>query len=669
MPIKRLLALWLSLIALACSFSAWAGTLRVVVLVRVEQDTAPGSLRALSLRQLQSRLEQCTPADGCDQDATQLGELTHPLGYFIEPKKDVLLFGWQDARRPPIRTDDFVVALRNAWKNAAQSDESFLLTDPPACDIRPDTETVRSMQRFERTFFAETNPKAAEAMLEDWSRICRTPQTVSVMGVPFDSDFARIMVDADYDMKTLADGTASTRTPGLLGVGELHMSVARAQVATGQPTRMGTSMNRYWLNAEKPRTLESEHGFVIREAAVRIDTRPIGLSVGGELEDMVGQDPQAQEFARRFTETYAKVAQKQPIYAELENLFQLSALSLGMRSRAAHTAAELNLDYLLSRHNVRKVQVRRRVEGRDALRQHVQLRAEDADTVRTSVLHMPSCGGVAMSVQLPARRRAERWALLPLLSAAYASRAEAKELSAIIDDAAAVDSVVALMQQRRLDAFARANPNAYAIHVRDLGSSYRMQLPSALARQAGLSELRSEVSLDLVKLAEVLLKSDRALVYLKLAGLAEAKVLAFYEQLAQRTLIQEAGARLVLTEQPTRLRDELFFEAGMDLADLSTGVLTGGNRQLSAQLRVSDEQRLRLSFVASDAAALETLHKMWGAEFYPAESSARRPADIAAEALMQMVPRSDWRFIVEQLDSQVISDNWKRRRTRHVAAH
>jgi len=358
-------------------------------------DSATG-LFAISIRQLQRELRACGGFDRCRDEVLLLGGITEVLGYVEDAEnQDLVLFGASDGGRPPIRSEDFAVALRNAWLEYAPVQNGTVTYSYPGCDIRPTRETRARLTRVGNDLQA-AGMQEAEPLIEAWKEVCREEQTVTVFGVPQNTHFSDVMVTADYDLKDLANGSSQLDLPGLTSLSDLHLAAAKAVVLGGEPLTLST-YNRFWLLAGEVR-YEKTSGVMVVDVPVRVDTHRIGESASGELVDVEGADPLAEKFARDLSLLYDKLAGVAPEYRELENLFHLFAVAQVMRLERPHEKVGLDLDALLGELPLEDTEVEAALPGRSNVERFVH-RQETAGGFQEIRLWLPSCGGVDMTIK------------------------------------------------------------------------------------------------------------------------------------------------------------------------------------------------------------------------------------------------------------------------------
>jgi hypothetical protein len=380
---------------------------------RLGKNLKPGSqvplaskdaVRAISLNSLQKKLKGCQAKGTCGDEVTQLAGIRTLSGVVIDNgTKDVILFGRVDPELPVLSLDDFVVALGQAWLKYAVVKGNVREYTYPGCSIDPRAEYLRNLQTIEQQMGAQTSPEGKEKTIEAWGRECVKPQSVRVMGIPFDTHFAQVMVKADYDLKRLVDGSDHVDVPGLVSISDRNMDEAKIAMSQKKKVQLpGAKLNRFWLYPGNNIYQEDGEAFFIKQCPVTLLTELMHTSSGGEVSGSGGSEPDAARFANDFTLLYRKVAQQRPVYEELEGLFRFVAIA-GIIKEQTGTGESFDLSYLLDSYRVAEVPVDRSLPGRYALKKFQTDEADEAAT-RHAYLWLPSCGGVDIAINEQRRR-------------------------------------------------------------------------------------------------------------------------------------------------------------------------------------------------------------------------------------------------------------------------
>jgi hypothetical protein len=217
--------------------------------------------------------------------------------------------------RPCLRLDDLVVALQVMH----QQNTSL------GCSIDHDEERLAELQRFNQQNSGAATPAVIAQRYQRMAEILGM-QHVSVWGAPADSHFARILVEADYRMKRISIGVEPS---GVRGVSS-YLSLLGLN---------GNNMQRWWFMPLYDAVHVSEDGLAYQFVGQRLQ-----LMAQDEVADAQGNRTDAaftrastQRFAQQFTEHYEELAEKQPVFADLQNLFDLGVTAALIRR---HNLAE-----------------------------------------------------------------------------------------------------------------------------------------------------------------------------------------------------------------------------------------------------------------------------------------------------------------------------------------
>jgi hypothetical protein len=351
--------------------------------------------RAVSLRALQSAL-----VEGPSKQAEALCGMTRVTGFVVDRKgRDIVLVGVADPSFPPLQLQDFVVALRSSWLRYATIKGRVRYYTSPGCSIDPDPGVICRLQELGVKIATNMGPDEARRHVEEWRCIGASPQKVRVMGVPFDSHFARVMVDADYKMKRYVNGTAPRSVPGLLSLSEIIMSVAREDLAAGRRVSVPAhSVSRFWFCPGETSYYESDSAYVLDTCRIVLLTEEEFLSESNILRGCGRPNPLARQFADSFTANLPALVKNDPIFAQLDGLFRFVAIARIMADNNVVSGSGLGLSYLLDRYKLPKTYLARQLPGVVHVAEASVDREVEIGTM-TYNLTLPSCGGVSMDVK------------------------------------------------------------------------------------------------------------------------------------------------------------------------------------------------------------------------------------------------------------------------------
>jgi hypothetical protein len=220
--------------------------------------------------------------------------------------------------RPVVQLQDLAVALR-AFPPDGKGARMV------GCSIDPTQEGLAAMQRSLSQMGSHFNQPPSQAIANAITTELRTAlgmQTISVLGVPADTHFAQVMVEADYRMK-------------LIGIGLERPPVRMVSfVEKASPAQVSRNALFRWY-------------FVPDYQCVRRTPDGLAMELVGDGVKLVGEDEMVDAAGRRrasgsssraskafstsFTEKYGELAEKSPVYAELRNCIDLLVAAAYMK--------------------------------------------------------------------------------------------------------------------------------------------------------------------------------------------------------------------------------------------------------------------------------------------------------------------------------------------------
>lgn len=299
---------------------------------RARQTSA---LRKISLTRLEREV-QLRRALGrpLDEEMPTLAGLRRVTHVFIYPESgDVVLAGpagdWylgRENRRLSVEDDRPVVLLADV---ITLLHREFDVGGPFGCSIDPTPDGLRRVQAFVES--TRQTPLSSGGLTK-WTRELRDQlgrQNVRVYGINPQSRVARTLVEADYRMKLvgidLEDGTLHVPS---------YFDIVRA---SGQePPSMG--LLRWWftVNYDALFTSPTRDVYELRGQGVRLQSENEFLSARGERTATGTSDSLNRQFADNFTQYYAEIAQKYPLYADLQNIFDLALVSAVLKNEGVY---------------------------------------------------------------------------------------------------------------------------------------------------------------------------------------------------------------------------------------------------------------------------------------------------------------------------------------------
>lgn len=355
--------------------------------------------RAISLKVLQEKTKECMPKGSCADNINKLEGINKISGYVIDEKnKDLIIIGEIDNTSPSLYLEDFVIALRNAWMIYAPLKGNTYYYSSPGVSIDPDPKVLYKLQQTSDEQISDSED--IQKKLEKWQNLCSQPQQVRVMGVPEKSRFANVMIDADYYMKRLVDGSVTLEIKGFRSYTDMASSIARKDMELGKPVSIPLgSLNRFWFFPGENKFLEDKGIVYIEKSDVKLLTEEEFLTENKEIAGSNKQNPIAGEFADSFSTKYSEIARIRPVYSELEDLFRFMGLVNVIKYRGAVSEAGINLDYFLYDYPVKKIESNSTLPGISNVKEF-QHKEEFAGGSSIASLWFMSCGGVSIDISV-----------------------------------------------------------------------------------------------------------------------------------------------------------------------------------------------------------------------------------------------------------------------------
>lgn len=310
-------------------------TLRLEAAVRRQHEHVrrESPLRKVSLTRLEKQVQLRLAAGQWPTETMQvLAGLQRVRYVFVYPETgDLVLAGpagdWTtgpeghlvglQSGQPVVRLEDLVVVLRAVF---GPGDGRF------GCLITPRQENLARLRVFlEESTRRPLRPGERPAWL---ARLRSTlgKQDIEVYGLDPRTRAARVLVEADYRMKLVGMGLEE----GVPGVQSYLDSI---QLGPGQqPPAM--DVLRWWftLDYEAVRASADRRAFEILGQGVKVLSENEFLTAQGQRVHTGQSDDLNRKFAESFTEHFAQLAAKYPIYAELRNICDLALVAALIRT-------------------------------------------------------------------------------------------------------------------------------------------------------------------------------------------------------------------------------------------------------------------------------------------------------------------------------------------------
>ncbi|QDU91211.1 hypothetical protein Pla175_46310 [Pirellulimonas nuda] len=293
-----------------------------------QDPRTPSGLRYVSLGRLEAEIARRTAAGEPLEEAmltlAGLGRVRY--AFAIPETHDIVLAGpagdWRvdqagrivstDSGAPVVRLDDLLTLLR-AGRSAPGG--AF------GCSINPRAENLAATQALlGRSGAKPLAPGRRDAWLEEL-RGAVGEQDIEVFGIDPHSRVARVLVEADHHMKLVGMGLAD----GVLGV-ESYLDTIELD-DNGAPPPM--SVLRWWFTLCYTDIDASAEGdaYELAGPGARVLSENELLTARGERIHTGQSDELTQRFAHSFSQHFAPLCAKHPVYGELRAVFDLALVA------------------------------------------------------------------------------------------------------------------------------------------------------------------------------------------------------------------------------------------------------------------------------------------------------------------------------------------------------
>jgi len=237
-----------------------------------------------------------------------------------------------DTGRPVLQLDDLVVLARHfnaAGGGASRGGElagGELAGGEFGCSIDPTEKGLAKARAFAEASSAKPLKPGQRGKWLEQLRSQIGMQDVRVFGIDGHSRVAQVIVEADYRMKLIGIGLEE-------GTADVPSYLRMIQMAAGESPRP-MDVLRWWftVNYDAVLTSPDRDVFEIRGQGVKVLGENEMLTAAGKQIHTDNADPLNAEFAHNFTRHFTDLAAKYPIYAELQNVFDLALVASLLKS-------------------------------------------------------------------------------------------------------------------------------------------------------------------------------------------------------------------------------------------------------------------------------------------------------------------------------------------------
>jgi hypothetical protein len=290
---------------------------------------AKSSLRLVSLTRLEKELaKKLAEGRSVPETMQHLAGITQVRYVFVYPDTQEVVIagpaeGWKydatgravarESGRPSLFLDDLVTVLRTFSPRGAGYFN---------CQILPREEGLRRIQQFVQDSTSRGPIDASQ--VGAWTKRLQQElglQDVDINGVPVESRIAQVIFEADYRLK-------------LIGIGKLHAghgipSYFDILPKVGAVKTQKMDALRWWLSMKYDAVTHSpdRNVFQIEGSAVLCQSENEKISAQGQRVHTGTSEAANKIFAESFTDHYSELAADDPVFADLQNIFDLSLVA------------------------------------------------------------------------------------------------------------------------------------------------------------------------------------------------------------------------------------------------------------------------------------------------------------------------------------------------------
>ena len=285
---------------------------------------------------------------------------------------DILLCGVAEKGQPDLYLDDLIVAIRSAARKYGNIE--------PGISLDPDRDQTPNLDQI--------SGRDAAAK-QQYLRMCsQQPQKVRVDALPRHCRVTKVLVEADYRMKQVSQGTLQLPVdPPLPGTFTRRLNQSRQMLRAGTSMGDWSSRRRFWF---EPGKFEYSHDYRIaslQSAQVILSDADANADAGAKGGD---EDPIAREFACDWTARMEETFRAEPIWRDMYNIYRHFAIAHILKEENLH---HYELTRLIDAHEIDHVELPDTLPGLGRWETIEETKGNRRLTLVSSV-----CGGVSLGL-------------------------------------------------------------------------------------------------------------------------------------------------------------------------------------------------------------------------------------------------------------------------------
>jgi hypothetical protein len=283
----------------------------------------PSELRKISLNRLEAAMAERLARGADPTDEMQhLAGLTRLQYVFYYPEtRDIVIAGPAEGFMPDgagrmvgVHTGRAILELQDLATALRAYPPGGKETHVISVSIDPTAEGLKKMQQWLVSISGKVRPGDANAIVNGLKDKLGL-QNVTIQGIAPRSHFAQILVEADYRMK-------------LIGIGIEAPPVRMATyVSKANPTEVSRNAMQRWFftpNYDCVRVADDNHAMELVGQGVKLIGENELVQADGSRANAAVGNKASELYCEAFTNLYPQIAARNPVYAQLRNLIDMS---------------------------------------------------------------------------------------------------------------------------------------------------------------------------------------------------------------------------------------------------------------------------------------------------------------------------------------------------------
>ncbi len=320
--------------------------------------------------------------DSISDDLLHFCWMNRIYGYAIdEDNKDVILIGGRVEPSNDISLDDFAVIMQNTFGGNIA----------PGCSIDPRKEEMNTLDSLMKRLNRCPDEFTQDRLLSNWKESAGF-ESVRVLGIPKKSSFAKTVIDADYIMKKISNGTYPLRVRGVKSLSQLLLEASEREFYRNGSLQQPNILCRFWFIPDENRFLRTSNALYLKQSTVKLLTEEEYWNEHGEMIGKGSPHPVAEKFVKTFTSNYQAISNREPVFGQMETLFRLVVVQKLLKDKLAGNEFQKMRDFWLNQYPLTIVETPDSVK---AIYSYQRLYKTYADRELTILL--PMAGGVTIA--------------------------------------------------------------------------------------------------------------------------------------------------------------------------------------------------------------------------------------------------------------------------------